>query len=112
MDDDFILSSTIQNTEKIGHKVFNVHHEPNEPMTYGEFRAMLDKAEQHLDEKAIEDTFWNKISTEKIVYGDNNPLSLFGMTVDAWNLDKFTKDQSIIHSKPSHHLLKVSAFQE
>lgn len=62
--------------------------------------------DQQLDVKQMEDIFWSQI-TKEAEYSMNNNFSLFG-DVSIWNLDRFTKDESNIHTKPSHHALKVS----
>lgn len=52
-----------------------------------------------------EDEFWANIKEERI-YSIRNKISLFGDKTLLWNLNDFTKDQSLIHSKPSHRYLE------
>lgn len=80
-------------------------------MTVHDFK-MLAKVEnvgvEMGDFSKVEDDFWNDKIKEEKIYSINNSVSLFGDEVKVWNLDKFTKDDSCIHSKPSHRFLKVS----
>lgn len=98
-----------QSGEEISPGVFDVMNVNDiEPITYDQFKSQAMSAQIGSDDvKAVEDMFWKQITKERI-YSVDNQLTLFGMNVDTWNLDKFTKDQSSIHSKPSHRLLEVS----
>lgn len=58
------------------------------------------EAIDEMDEDYAEDLFWKHITKQRM-YAISNPMSLFGDECNAWNLDKFTKDDSSIHSKPS-----------
>lgn len=54
----------------------------------------------------IESMHWKQICAEKM-YSIDNDISLFG-NVHIWNLDKFTKTESNIHSTQRHHTLDVN----
>lgn len=83
-------------------------------MKYGEFKTLAQNSTkiQPTNVEEVERLFWENISStaQKKTYSINNSISLFGDETKVWNLNNFTRDESIIHSKPSHRFLKV--FQE
>lgn len=112
LEDNTVLQSLKQSVEEIAHNVYHLINETVDPITYGQFKSEAMAAKIEIDdEKSIEDMCWSMVTKDKS-YAANNPVTLFNMNVDIWNLDKFTKDESNIHSKPSHRLLKVSVFWE
>lgn len=76
-------------------------------MTLSEFKEKLRPDIDGENMEAIENQFWAGIMKERI-YSINNLMTLFGDATKVWNLDTFTRDQSNIHSKPSHRFLKVN----
>lgn len=108
-DDDVLPRCMKQIPKRISPGVFDVQLEEYPETTYGAFKSKAKANERlHTDDKTAEDEFWTQATKER-VYASDNPISLFEDAI-IWNLDKFTKDESTIHSKPSHHTLKVSAF--
>lgn len=113
VDSEELPTCVTQTVEKLPFNCFEVLIKESRAMTHGEFKM-------HSEEKAIEmtftddneaeDLFWSQICSGERIYGINIPMTLFGNEAMVWNLDKFTKDQSNIHTKPSHRLLKVSEF--
>ena len=112
MNDDYVLPRCLKQTgKKICKGVHDVHLEESEEIKYGIYKSdalRQEEADTELDEKSIEDEFWMQIEQERY-YATDNPMSLFG-DAKVWNLDQFTRDESNIHSKPSHRTLKVSDF--
>lgn len=109
--DDVLPRCLKQVCKKISPGVFDVFFEESPETTYGAYKskAEANEANERLqDEEAAEDECWAQVTKER-AYATDNPISLFGDAV-IWNLDNFTRDESNIHSKPSHHTLKVSAF--
>lgn len=84
-------------------------------MAYAEFEHLSKQKEIELfgptgvSIQQIEDLHWAKNCTDQRLYAINNNLSLFGDDVLMWNLDRFTKHESIIHSARTHHVLDVSS---
>lgn len=115
LDSEVLPNCVTQTVEKLSKNCFCVSTSDLESMTYGKFKAILEaKAADIHFENVIEaeEKFWDQLrcGSNKMLYGINIPTTLFGKEAIVWNLDKFTKDESNIHSKPSHRLLKVSAF--
>lgn len=82
-----------------------------EQATFSQFIAESEGKERVLLKKTvqeIEDVFWAKIETEEKSYAMNNEISLFGNDVALWNLDRFTRAESNIHSSAPHQTLKVN----
>lgn len=99
-----------QTVKKLPFGCFDVSFDEYREMTHGEFKTLAESKATEINFENIdkaEDVFWNQVTKQRI-YAINNPISLFGDETKVWNLDKFTKDESCIHSKPSHRLLKVS----
>lgn len=55
----------------------------------------------------IESMHWSRISNER-KYSISNNTSLFGDDVVCWNLNKFTRAESNLHSTRPHYELNVS----
>lgn len=112
LDSDILTTCVTQTIKKLPFGCFDVFNSNSCEMTHGEFKALSSSSEIDFDIETFEDTFWRQVTEERI-YAINNPITLFGDGTKVWNLDKFTKDESKIHSKPSHRLLRVSeVFQE
>lgn len=107
-DGDILPTCVTQSVQKLPLGCFDVVNNKTEEKTHQVFKMDAEAvAEIHIDE--AEDGFWSHV-TEERVYSINTPMSLFGDETKLWNLDKFTKDESSIHTKPSHRFLKVSVF--
>lgn len=52
---------------------------------------------EELSVDAIEDMHWRMLCKTEKIYAMNNAISLFGDSVNIWNLDKFTNMESNIH---------------
>lgn len=79
-------------------------------MAYARFEEISKEEETKLtglSVKEIEDIHWMKMCSER-KYAINNKISLFG-NVRIWNLDRFTKTESNIHSTQPHYNCDVSA---
>lgn len=106
MNEDDILSYCVkQKVNKFDANSFEVFLSDKIEMEFHEFKK-LSEGEVY-NEKDAEDVFWNNITKEKL-YSINNTFSLFSEETKVWNLNNFTKDDSLIHTKPSHQSLKVS----
>lgn len=84
-------------------------------MTYGNYAKLAKDKAMELFENSdmppenVEDMFWEKICIlGNQQYALNNEISLFDENTVAWNLDRFTEKESIIHAKESHHNTNVS----
>lgn len=102
-----------QSVQKLQSNCFNVVVTQSRPMTYVDFKAISETKAIEVNFTNFteaEDIFWSQICVGEKIYGINIPTTLFGDETAVWNLDKFTKDQSNIHTKPYHRLLKVSVF--
>lgn len=62
---------------------------------------------EELSVDAIEDMHWRMLCKTEKIYAMNNAISLFGDSVNIWNLDKFTNMESNIHYAETHHGLNV-----
>lgn len=119
--DGFSLKMCVtQQCEKLPFGSYDIFTEGAQEMTYKDFKMLAESAaveifgpgDDYQNVDKFEDIFWSEIAKERI-YAINISASLFGDKSSVWNLDKFTKDESCIHSKPSHRFLKVSkVFQE
>lgn len=103
-----------QKYSKLSLGCYELSNEQPTERTYEDFQSLA-KAQtikifgaiEFEDVERTEDMFWSQMNIESREYAMDNELSLFGDDVAAWNLDKFTKDESSIHTKPSHRFLKV-----
>lgn len=113
IDDCQILATCVtQIAEKLSLGCFDISVGESRQMNYKEFKNLAESNTiEYKNLQNAEDTFWNNILNDR-VYAVNNAFSLFGDDTVVWNLDQFTRDDSFIHSKPSHHHLKVSASKE
>lgn len=100
MDDDVLLNCFKQSGQKLSSGVYDCCPGESFQMSHKDFKSLATPA-------ITEDEFWAKIKDERI-YSVRNAISLFGDETLIWNLDIFTKDQSLIHTKPSHRHLEVS----
>lgn len=115
LDSEVLPTCVTQTVVKLSKNCFDVLTSDTESMTYGEFKTISEAkaADLHFENtNEAEEKFWEHIRSgrNEMLYGINIPTTLFGNEAMVWNLDKFTKDESNIHSKPSHRLLKVSVF--
>lgn len=73
-------------------------------MSYSDYKKISEEKVVKLDasnSKEMENTFWAQI-TKGAQYSLNNKFSLFGDSCQIWNLDRFTKKESLIHSTKPH----------
>lgn len=82
-------------------------------MTHANFKNLAKQKEIELGIDAlsidqIEALHWDKNTTTERLYSIDNAISLFGDDVLLWNLDCFTKRESIIHSRSTHHTSEVN----
>lgn len=111
-DDEILPTCVTQITEKLSLGCFDVSVGESNQINYKEFKRLAEiNTIEFANIENAEDTFWDNIRNDRL-YAVNNPFSLFGDETMVWNLDQFTRDDSCIHSKPSHRLLKVSVFHE
>lgn len=84
-----------QCAQKLPFGCFDVLIEESREMTLEEFKNLA--TSKIVDINEAEDVFWRNVM-EKKPYAINNPTSLFGDDTLVWNLDKFTRDESNIHT--------------
>lgn len=112
LDSQVLTNCVTQTVAKLLKNCFDVLIEEITAMTCGEFKSVsAAKAAAGIhfnNENEAEDNFWQQLgSGPNIPYGINIPKSLFGDETIVWNMNKFTKNESNIHTTPSHQLLKV-----
>lgn len=111
LDTEILPTCAIQNVKKLSSNCFDITINDTRSMTHKEFETLSEKNAMGLNftnMNEAEDMFWRQVCVGEKIYGINIPTTLFGDETKVWNLDKFTKDHSDIHSKPSHRQLIVS----
>lgn len=108
IDDNELLDTCVpQNVIKLPMRCFDILSDVPREMTYGDLKKIAEEKEINFENvNQAEDIFWTQIGEERI-YSIHNPITLFGDSTIVWNLNKLTKDESNIHSKPHHRALKV-----
>lgn len=114
MDENYVLATVLkQKGTKMLEGAFMFSTE-SEQLTYLEFQKMAREKEKELiagrdlSLREIENLHWQNMCETERKYAVNNAISLFGEGTIAWNLDKFTKVDSNIHFKKTHHEMDVS----
>lgn len=111
LDSQVLTNCVTQTVAKLSKNCFDVLIKETTAMTYGEFKSASEAKAAGIhfnNENEAEDNFWGQLGSGlNIPYGRDIPKSLFGDETIMWNLNKFTKSQSNIHTTPSHQLLKV-----
>lgn len=114
MPDDFELATVIeQKSHKLMLGGFEVAPSTETSMTYRDFAQISQQKDEEfssLSIEQIEDMVWEKMEDYEMnkSYAINNEISLFGDDTCVWNLDRFTKSESNIHTTKTHHSQKVS----
>lgn len=99
-----------QNCESLPYGCFDVSIGESMELDFASYKTKVESESSKINgmsDGQIEDVFWAEIAKDS-VYSLNNNFSLFGDTVKIWNLNQFTKDQSIIHTKENLKVRKVS----
>lgn len=101
----FPLTVVVQSVEKLG-LGFNLSYENKMHMTLEEFEAKAKQNEAIFGKtlripEEYEDVFWGSLQSpsEPLMYAIDNKGSLFSNDNNVWNLNNFTKKESIIHEQ-------------
>lgn len=112
---DFILNNVMkQKGSAIGKGVVDVNSKKSVNMRFDDFAKNAEElktkllGEGRVTIPEIENITWRTMCTTAKSYATENEGTLFNDDVGLWNLDRFTNQQSNIHSKNTHHTSVVS----
>lgn len=93
-----LTNVVLQSVVALTKSSYEISYDKKTSMTYEQFVEMAGANNTPISD--AEKSYWASIEKNRPVYAIDNEFSLFADRTEQWNLNRLTRNDSIIHNKP------------